>query len=85
MDPLPIEDGSPCRNRMKKKPFTLFELLVTSIIIFVVFVIVLVVGGLLIGGCIIAKKAKDEGLKPSIERVWEGPEEEAEKSPDKAQ
>jgi len=74
---------------MKKKPFTLIELIAAGIIIFVVFVIVLVVGGLLIGGCIIAKKAQDEGLKPSIERVWEGPEkkteEKAEKSPDEAQ
>jgi len=62
---------------MTKNPFTLIELLITGVIITTILVVVLVVGGLLIGGCIM----KRDGIKPTVERVWEGPPEESPEKP----
>jgi len=60
--------------KTSKNLFTLIELLVVGACITIVLVAVIVISAVLIGGCIIAKKVKDEGAKPTIERVWEGPE-----------
>jgi hypothetical protein len=59
---------------MKKKNYTLIELIVTIMIIGGF----LLTGAILIAGCIFGYRAynavKDEGMKPALEQVWEGPE-----------
>jgi len=62
---------------MTRHRFTLVELLTTGCLIGIVLVIVISIGGCIIGGCIM----KRDGIKPTVERVWEGPPEESPEKP----
>ena len=58
---------------MKMHRFTMAELIivVTAIVMFVVGIIL--AGAVIIGGCWVGSKIHEEGIKPTAERVWEGP------------
>ena len=60
---------------MKTFKYTMLELIVTVIILVSIIIGVLAVGAVVIGGCWIGSAIHDKGLKPTVERVWEGPKE----------
>lgn len=63
---------------MKSLKFTLIELLVVCVIIMIIGTIVIVAGAFIVGGCYLSSEIHEEGLKPTVERVWEGPKSDSE-------
>jgi len=56
-----------------KKYFTLVELMVIGFIGMVLLSFIIMAGLIIGGGCWLGNKVSEEGLKPTVERVYEGP------------
>jgi len=57
-------------DSMGKVIFGCAALMILAIVLFIA-------GAIFLGGCLV-KKIHDTGIKPTIERVWEGPEKNSE-------
>jgi len=59
---------------MKKNNWTLVELVIVLISFLVIMLVILSIVALLIGGSCAIKSINKQGLKGTVEQVWEGPE-----------
>ena len=64
--------------KMKKRNYTLIELIITMGLISIVAAMLLGVVGLCIGGCYAYSSIKEDGLKGTAEQIWEGDKKEKE-------
>ena len=67
--------------KMIKRGFTLIELLVSITVGMILMAMIAVVVAVICVFCWSASEVSENGLKPSVERAWEGPEKPLSDSP----